>query len=59
MEQYVKASYEFLRYQRTGQRTGLLAQHVSHSEYKDKEGVESVLDKGYRRYWQVHVAPES
>ena len=57
VEQYVKASEEFLLYQRTGRREGLLAQNVSHPEYKDKGSVVNELDKKFRKYWQVHVAP--
>ena len=60
VEQYVKATEEFLQYQHTGQvaESGLLAQNVSHEEYKDPEGSTSVLDKRFRKYWQVHVAPQ-
>ena len=61
VEQYVMASHEFLRYQHTGERTGLLAQNVSHPEYKDNHGGrgENLLDKKYARFWEVHVAPEA
>ena len=60
VEQYVKASEEFLHYQHTGHvsDSGLLAQNVSHQEYKDPEGDTSGLDKRFRKYWQVHVAPQ-
>lgn len=58
--EYVSASHDFLLYQRTGQRSGLLAQRVSHPEYKDPkdESGKGLLDEEYRRYWEVHVAPE-
>ena len=49
------ASTEFLRYQRTGLRTGLLGQEVSDEEYGDGKG--RVLDREFKRHWQVHVAP--
>jgi platelet-activating factor acetylhydrolase len=56
--EYVAASEGFLKYQHTGVVAGLLAQPVSHPEYKDPRGDKSVLEPQYRRYWQVHVAPE-
>ena len=60
VEQYVKATEEFLQYQHTGKvsDSGLLAQNVSHEEYKDPEGNTSGLDKRFRKYWEVHVAPQ-
>jgi platelet-activating factor acetylhydrolase len=58
VREYFKATEEFLRYQHFKVRTGLLAQPVSHPEYKDPEGDKSVLDVQYQKYWQVHVAPD-
>lgn len=60
VREYVRASSEFLAYQHTGKRTGLLAQPVSHEEYRDRKerGGKDVLEERYRRYWEVHVAPE-
>ena len=57
VREYVKASEQFLRFQHTGKKTGLLAQPVSHPRYKDTEGADGVLDDEYQRYWQVHVTP--
>ena len=59
VNQYVKASHAFLRYQRTGQRTGLLAQNVSYPEYKDRGAECETLEKEDGRYWQVQAAPST
>lgn len=58
VREYVRASSEFLRYQHEGSLTGLLAQPVSHEVYKDPSGDKSSLDPEFRRYWEVHVAPD-
>ncbi|ETN42641.1 uncharacterized protein HMPREF1541_01798 [Cyphellophora europaea CBS 101466] len=58
VREYVRASSEFLRYQHAGSLTGLLAQPVSHPEYKDPRGDKSSLEPEFRKYWEVHVAPE-
>lgn len=60
VREYVRASAEFLRFQHFGTRTGLLAQPVSHEEYRDlkEAGGKNVLEEEYRKYWEVHVAPE-
>lgn len=58
VREYFKASEELLRYQHHGKLSGLLAQPVSHPIYKDPEGDKSALEEKYRRYWQVHVAPD-
>jgi len=58
VREYVRASSEFLKYQHAGSLTGLLAQPVSHAEYKDPRGDKSSLDKELRKYWEVHVAPD-
>lgn len=59
LRQYVHASHDLMRYQSSGKREGLLAQPVSHPEYKDPgaKGGKTELDKEFRQYWEVHVAP--
>ena len=61
--QYVKVSNEFMRYLEDGQRTGVLAEGVTHENYD--EPVETKREKKTKksdplvtRYWQIHVAPE-
>lgn len=56
VDMYVRVSEEFLRFQRTGRRTGLLAQTVSHPKY-DKAVPEASLPEQWKNEWQVHVAP--
>ena len=60
IHQYVKVSTEFLTYQRTGKKQGLLAQDVTHPLYdKDTRTDErrQNLPAEYEKYWQIHVAP--
>jgi len=58
---YVKVSEEFLQFQRTGQKTGLLAQHVTHPEYVEhgsSKELDEKMPEEYQKYWQIHVAPQ-
>jgi len=61
VEQYVKVSEQFLHFQRTGVRTGLLKLPITHPHYQDDERspeLKESMPEEYRKYWQVHVAPE-
>lgn len=60
VQQYVQTSLEFLEYMRTGSKTGILQETVSHPEYYqdirgDKRRKEQHPD--VERYWQIHVSP--
>ncbi|KAL2437055.1 hypothetical protein ABEF95_016132 [Exophiala dermatitidis] len=62
VRQYVKVSHEFLRYQATGQPTGLLSECVTHPEYNVVDKNNTVVDdprwsETFSKYWQIHVAP--
>ena len=59
VEQYVSVSEQFLKFQHEGQRTGLLAQSMSHPSYNNPEVVGMDLDAKYSKYWQIHVAPKA
>lgn len=53
-------SEEFLRFQKTGVRTGLLSQEVSHERYVEGQRngeLEEKMGEEWQRYWQIHVAP--
>lgn len=56
VRQYVTVSENFLRYQKTGEKTGLLDECVTHPEYDVKEDAR-ILSKIFRKYWQIHAAP--
>lgn len=60
VHQYVKISIEFLEYLRTGKKTGILNESVTHPEYdedtRDSKRKEN-MDQNIAKYWQVHVAP--
>jgi platelet-activating factor acetylhydrolase len=56
VREYVEVSQSFLRYQNTGETTGLLAECVTHPEYNVPDS-NHTLPETYRKYWQVHVAP--
>ncbi len=60
VNQYVKVTQSFLRYQQTGVIEGILSECVTHPQY----GVEdesrpdgSNLPETFQKYWQIHVAP--
>lgn len=57
---YVEAAEQFLLYQKTGKRTGLLNQPVTHPTYNEPIG-EGKMDRNVpeevKKYWQIHVAP--
>ncbi|KAF7846517.1 hypothetical protein BT93_L4206 [Corymbia citriodora subsp. variegata] len=58
--QYVKATVEFMEFLKTGKRTGLLAQRVTHPMYDEEsrtEEGEKKISEDISRYWQIHVAP--
>jgi platelet-activating factor acetylhydrolase len=59
LRQYVHASHDLMRFQASGKKKGLLTQAVSHPEYRDPgaEGGKPKLEKKFRQYWEVHVAP--
>jgi len=60
VEQYVKVSEQFLRFQRTGEKTGLLKLPITHPQYQDDERSTELKEKmpeEYRKCWQVHMAP--
>ncbi|KIX02961.1 uncharacterized protein Z518_06511 [Rhinocladiella mackenziei CBS 650.93] len=62
VNQYVKVSEKFLRYQSTGEKAGLLSECVTHPEYnaEDKNRTDSgPLPRKFWKYWQIHVAPPS
>lgn len=56
VHQYVQVSESFLKYQKTGAKTGLLDECVTHPEYDMKEDGR-ILSKTFRKYWQIHAAP--
>ncbi|KAK5046146.1 hypothetical protein LTR84_008603 [Exophiala bonariae] len=56
VRQYVGVSESFLRYQVTGEMTGLLDECVTHPEY-DVKAEGRVLSRIFRKYWQIHAAP--
>jgi len=59
--QSVKVSDEFMRYQSTGKKTGLLEMPVTHPRYDDdrrSDKLKNTMPEEYRKYWQIHVAPE-
>ena len=60
VQQYVQTSLEFLEYVRTGNKTGILQETVSHPEYfqdirdeKRRQGQHPDVE----RYWQIHASP--
>jgi platelet-activating factor acetylhydrolase len=60
VNQYVKVTQKFLQYQNTGVKEGILAECVTHPEYRVED--ESRPDSGnlpdlFQKYWQIHVAP--
>lgn len=59
VEVYVKVSEEFLRFQRTGLKTGLLAEPATHATYEahGKSKLDTKMPEEYQKYWQIHVAP--
>lgn len=62
--QYVLATRDFVRYQHTGERRGLLALSGSAGEDGGAASREynpahnQGMPKPWRKYWQIHVAPE-
>lgn len=56
VRQYVGVSESFLRYQMTGEATGLLDECVTHPEYNVKQDGR-ILSRMFRKYWQIHAAP--
>ncbi|KAL1304861.1 hypothetical protein AAFC00_003785 [Neodothiora populina] len=60
VEVYVKVAEEFLQYQRTGVKAGLLAQPVTHPVYKEhgsSKELDARMPELYQKYWQIHVTP--
>ncbi|GAB7341234.1 hypothetical protein MBLNU457_7513t1 [Dothideomycetes sp. NU457] len=61
VEQYVRVSNQFLIFQTTGQKTGLLKMPITHPQYRDDEKgakLKKCMPEEYRKYWQVHMAPQ-
>lgn len=60
VNQYVKVTERFLRYQSTGVKEGLLSECVTHPQYhvKDERMPENEKPvETLEKYWQIHVAP--
>lgn len=58
VNEYVGATDDFLTFLRSGDKTRLLVQPVSHGEYnKPVADSKQRLDERYASNWQVHVAP--
>lgn len=60
VQQYVQTSLEFLEYMRTGSKTGILQETVSHPEYYQDIRDEKRREEQHpdvERYWQIHVSP--
>ncbi|EXJ68583.1 uncharacterized protein A1O5_08377 [Cladophialophora psammophila CBS 110553] len=61
VNQYVKVSERFLRYQSTGTKRGILSECVTHPEYnvedKNRTDFGEPMLEAFRKYWQIHVAP--
>lgn len=64
LQQYVAVSVEFVRFLKTGVRTGVLASGVTHPEYNTKARNEAQKEtaasdeiRDAERHWQVHVKP--
>lgn len=60
VNQYVKVSESFLRYQQTGLKQGILSECVTHPEYyveDDNMSDSGQLRETFQKYWQIHVAP--
>lgn len=60
VNQYVKVSEKFLRYQISGEKEGLLSECVTHPEYNVKDT--NRTDRGpssreFWKYWEIHAAP--
>lgn len=62
VDEYVEISEDFLRFQHTGRKTGLLEVPVTHPTYDNKgtrwKSDMATMPGEYARYWQVHVAPD-
>ncbi|KAI9902821.1 hypothetical protein N3K66_002173 [Trichothecium roseum] len=60
LAEYVRASDEFLRFARTGRRSPLLSEAVTHEEYGKwvSEERRREFPKDWARRWEIHVAPD-
>ncbi|KAI4839647.1 PAF acetylhydrolase [Aureobasidium sp. EXF-8845] len=56
---YVNVTEEFMLYQKTQRRTGLLALDATHSQYDSTDNGTQEMPEAYQRFWQIHVAPKS
>jgi platelet-activating factor acetylhydrolase len=56
---YVNVTEEFMLYQKTHRRTGLLALDATHSQYDSTDNGTQEMPEAYQRFWQIHVAPKS
>ena len=57
VNQYVKLTERFLRYQHLGFEEGLLAECVTHPQYGVEAPKRGGLPEIFKKYWQIHVAP--
>lgn len=61
VKQYVKVSLEFFDFLQFGNRSGVLAEDVTHRSYDEDvrdEKRKKEMDQSIAQYWQIHVAPD-
>lgn len=60
LREYVKVSDEFFQFLKNGNRTGILAEDVTHPKYDQDERSEQrkkEMPTDISKYWQIHVSP--